>query len=235
MAMRNPTRTDQAILPEPLRLRLRVPGNEGCSSPLKTLPPSADTEYMRKITSLIAAMVVILAGSAFASLDTDLDSNTAFYAGEDYNYVIEPPRHFKMISREAVDDGYSFAFIPEKDSYDSSNIKIGVNIYKIRGLDFETVVSNDTSSIRGHYGDDIVFHEVDSVFTKSGQPMKTFYINTQKRFIPNVMISYFDGGNELIIFELVISEDALRFVAEDKFVSCIRRARVMERRELGQR
>jgi len=110
-----------------------------------------------------------------------------------------------------------------------------VNIYKIRGLSFEDVLTQDTVSLRKHYGDSLNIWEVDSVTTATGDMMRTFYVNDKRRFIPNVMISYFDGKTELVIFELIISERVLRVNAEDIFIDSIRRFKALKRGELGSR
>ena len=166
---------------------------------------------------------------------SSLDSNTAFYEGESLNYVMAPPGHFKMVTREAANDGYSFAFIPEQARYDSADILIGVNIYKIRQLVFEKVIENDTISLRQHYGPDVVMHEVDSIVTGTKDPVRTFYINSPDRLLPNVMVAYLNGQTELVIFELVISPTALRFEAEDTFVRCLRNVKMLPKGELGMR
>lgn len=166
---------------------------------------------------------------------TSLDSNTAFYEGESLNYVMAPPNHYKMVTHEAANDGYSFAFIPETAAYDSADVLIGVNIYKIRQLSFDKVIENDTASLREHYGKDVVMNEVDSVLTGTKDQVRTFYINSPDRMLPNVMVAYLNGKTELVIFELVIAPTALRFEAEDMFIRCIRNVKVLPKGELGMR
>lgn len=189
---------------------------------------------MKRLIFLLAAGVLVWTrAAATPSLGDSVDSNSAFYEGETLNYVFNPPPYFKMVSREAVSDGYSFAFIPDSSHYNGTDILIGVNIYKIRELDVEDVVESDTANLRKHYGPDVVMSEVDSIMAYNGQEARTFYINSPDRFLPNVMISYVDGGTEIVIFELVISERALRFAAESKFVSAVRNLHMMPKRELG--
>ncbi|MBD3402381.1 hypothetical protein GF420_05755 [candidate division GN15 bacterium] len=187
---------------------------------------------MKQLICMLAGL--LLAGAGFGSIDTDepVDTNTAFYEGESLNYVFHPPASFKMVSRAAQDDGYSFAFVPNDASYDSSEVLIGVNIYKIRKLDIDEVIEADTANLRLHYGGDVEIHEVDSIQAYNGDPARTFYINSPERYLPNVMIAYVNGETELIIFELVIAETAVRFAAEEKFVGAIRNLRIMPKREL---
>ena len=166
---------------------------------------------------------------------TELDSNTAFYEGESLNYLMTPPPQFRMVTKEAARDGYSFAFIPESAEYAETDVLIGVNIYKIRNLEFDKVIENDTSCLREHYGPDVKMHEVDSVRSGSDDPIRTFYINSPDQILPNVMIAYLNGETELVIFELVISPVALRFAAEDKFVRCLRNVKMLPKGELGMR
>jgi len=190
---------------------------------------------MRKIALTLQLILSLVAGVSASETQAVLDSNTAFYEGETLNYVIPPPRHFKQAGQEAINDGYSFAFIPDSAEYADAEVIICVNIYKIRGLSFEDVLTQDTVSLRKHYGDSLNIWEVDSVTTATGDMMRTFYVNDKRRFIPNVMISYFDGKTELVIFELIISERVLRVNAEDIFIDSIRRFKALKRGELGSR
>lgn len=164
-----------------------------------------------------------------------LDSNTAFFEGEVYNYIMPAPRHFVLNTDRAKQDGYSFAFIPENESYDDAAIFIGVNIFRIRGMKFEDALFNDTSSIRAHFGTDLQIYPVDSVANATHDWMTSFYLNMKKDFIPNVMVSYFDGDYEVLVFELVISEEVTKVTAEEIFVDCIGLFKAMRKGELGMR
>ena len=182
------------------------------------------------------APILLLAAGLMASIPDSVEVRKgAFYEGETLNYVVQPPVGFRMVDYEASTDGYSFAFIPIEQTYQEADILIGVNIFKIRGLKFDDVVTQDTLMLRKHYGDSLRIWEVDSVKTGSGDPARTFYLNDNTRYIPNVMISYLNGQTELVIFELIVGEHVLRVKAEESFLSCLRNTRAMERRELGQR
>lgn len=187
---------------------------------------------MRLITLCLIALA-LGAPAAFAETETTLDSNTAFYEGETLNYIISPPTDFKMVDWEATPDGYTFAFIPRHASYTEAEMMIGANIFKIRGLTFDEVVVSDTSALRGHYGNEVSIWPVDSIFTASGYEVPTFFINDPTGFIPNVMISYVNGETELLVFELVITERATRFKAEDVFIECLEKLRILPSAELG--
>lgn len=190
---------------------------------------------MRIICLLFIATIVstsVFAGTAQKPAEQS-DSNNAFYAGEKFNYVIKSPAHFRMVTDEARADGYSFAFVPDSVSYKKADIVIGVNIYKIRGLAFESVLANDTNSMRDHYGPHLVLRPIDSVRNGSNLPMTAFYLDDKSRFIPNVMTAYFYGNTEILIFELSISPDVLRVKAEDTFMNCLRGFSAMARAQLG--
>ncbi|MBI5266834.1 MAG: hypothetical protein HY851_06335 [candidate division Zixibacteria bacterium] len=181
-------------------------------------------------------VLMLAAGTATASspaVTEQADSSNAFYAGEKFNYVIKAPAHFRMVTSEARDDGYSFAFVPDSVGYKKANIVIGVNIYKVRGLSFESVLANDTASMRDHYGPHLVLRPIDSVRNGSNQPMTAFYLDDKSRFIPNVMTAYFYGNTEILIFELSISPDVVRVKAEDTFMNCLRGFSAMARAQLG--
>lgn len=157
-----------------------------------------------------------------------LDSNTAFYEGESLRYIIPAPRHFKMVTDEAADDGYSFAFIPKAERYDSASVMIGVNIYKIRGLKFDNIVVTDTASMREHYGPAVDIRAVEPLTSYTMESLPTFYLQIEHGFIPNAAMAYFDGGSEIVIFELVISKDVLRFKAEELFADCVKHFRPLK-------
>lgn len=180
-------------------------------------------------------LVLAAASLAVTKPERGLDHNTAFYKGESLNYVIFPPDQYQMVDWEATGDGYSFAFIPPDQKYDNADLMIGVNIFKIRGLKFRDVVAKDTAAVREHYGKRVTIWSVDSVYAASGQPISAFYINDTSQFIPNVMIAYVDGRTEMLVLELVITDRVARIKAEDAFVQCLQRLKVMPVGELGQR
>ena len=193
---------------------------------------------MRKITATLVSLlfgVVAYAGPTAVSTEK-ADSNNAFYAGETLDYVLKAPTHFKMITGEASEarkDGYSFAFIPDSCEYRSANMLIGVNIYKVRGLAFANVLTNDTNSIREHYGPDLVIRPLDSISNGSGQQLTAFYLDNKKQFIANVMTAYFYGNTELLILELSVAPSILRSDAENAFMQCLSRFTVTRRGQLG--
>lgn len=190
---------------------------------------------------LYCLLICSLAGSAWSvdpKLDPDRpvpDSNAAYYEGESYRYIVPAPRSFRMVEAEAQADGYSFAFIPKAERYDSASVVIGINIYKIRGLKFEEVFAGDTTGLRKHYGPKAEIREVDSVSAEGGKPIRTLYINSPNQFLPNVMMAYLNGGSEIVIYELLISPNALRPRAEEIFVACLRNTRVLKIGTLGSR
>lgn len=172
------------------------------------------------------------AGPTAASTEK-ADSNNAFYAGETFDYVLKAPAHFRMVTNEARKDGYSFAFIPDSCEYLAANIMIGVNIYKVRSLSFANVLTNDTNSMRQHYGPDLVIRPLDSVCNGSGQLLTAFYLDNKKQFIANVMTAYFYGNTELLILELSMAPGTLRSDAENAFMQCLVRFTVTRRGQLG--
>lgn len=185
--------------------------------------------------SLLITILLVLIGAAIGfgqEPDSSLDNNTAFYEGEKLSYVISPPDDFKLVMEDAVIDGYSFAFIPSEETYDSATIRIGINIYRMKeGMtkDFtiDDIIGDDTTAIREHYGENILINEVDSVVTKNQYVVRNFFLNDTTAFIPNVMISYLDGGSEILIFDLSITEDYPRFMAEQVYMQCLEMMKVL--------
>ncbi len=197
--------------------------------------PLVPTYYgMRSLSLTLVLCLVLASATGAASPEYVLDSNTAFYEGETHNYVIPRPDRFRLITDEAARDGFSFAFIPEHDSYDSASVMITATIYRLTEKRFDEVLTADTTALREHYGPELVVRPVDSVFLFNGDPTKTFYVDDKTQFIPTVMVSYCDGGSEIVIFELNIVDGGLpRFLAESIFTRCLQHVKVLKKGQLG--
>jgi len=187
---------------------------------------------------LIAVFILTLLGLSSARATEPgftLDSNTAFYEGEQYEFVMPSPPGYRMVGYKAKFDGYSFAFVPEEELYDSADVIIGAHIYKIRGLSFEQALKSDTSAINQHYGSAASLRALDPIKLETGGQALTFYFDAHDSFIPNVMIAYIATETELVVYELVITEDAHKVAAEDQFVQAVRSIKALKRAELGQK
>lgn len=190
---------------------------------------------MNRLWVIVTSTLLLSVTVSGSELDSLTNKRAAFYEGESLDYVIQPPPGFRMVGQEAIDDGYSFAFVPDSSEYDGSAVLIGVNIFKIQDVTFEEVVTHDTTSMRHHYGDSLIIWEVDSVTIGDADPVKTFYLNDRTRFIPNVMVAYFEGGAEIVIFELIIAEQVLRVTAEESFLACLQFSKVLQRNSIDNR
>ena len=184
---------------------------------------------MRPIWTILI-LTLVAAGSISAEQPYVLDSNTAFFEGVEIAYVFNPPPNMKLITEPANEDGYSFAFIAETDEYKNAGALVGVTIFTLGANAFDSVVAADTSAIREHYGGALTITSVDSVTAFDGTPLPTFFIDDETRFIPTVIISYFDGGSEIVLFELSITENGLpRFLAERLYTSCIQHFKALKK------
>ncbi|MFH2047860.1 MAG: hypothetical protein ABIJ12_00280 [bacterium] len=167
------------------------------------------------------------------------DSNTAFYNGISADYVFNPPNGFIMEDKKVVGDGYSFALIPKGENYDSANVLIGVTIYNLTSnngrFTYEEILTDDTASIRRQYGKKLAIWPVDSMLNFNGEIIPTYYFNHPDKFIPVVMISYYDAGSEMIIIDLGISDNFPRFKAEEKFDETLSRFKVLKHGELSKK
>ncbi|MCH7948339.1 MAG: hypothetical protein IIC66_11135 [candidate division Zixibacteria bacterium] len=194
---------------------------------------------MPKLNSIFLFAALLIASSLHAD-EVALDSNVAFFEGEKYNYIMYPPDGFQLITDEVKSAGYSLAFVPEGQLYDSADITIDINIFRFKQkrskVDFfSELIKDDTLQIRKHYGKTLVIRPVDSVFNKDGKLLPTFYFNDSTRFIPTVMMSYFDGANEVLIFELTIKRLQPKFVAEQKFTECLGKFRTLKSGDITER
>ena len=180
-------------------------------------------------TTIISVLILLAASSLFArEPEFSLDSNTAFYEGEALNYTWTAPTGYRLSTDMAKFDGYSFAFVPFDQAYDSAEIIIGVHIYKIRGMSFAEAVQADTVAVRSFYGPNLILNPIDSIINATNHTLTAFYVDDKTRFIPNVMMSYFNGEAELIVMELVIRPGVLRVSAEDSFVESISKFRALK-------
>ncbi len=175
--------------------------------------------------------ICLIAPSALAE-DSQyaLDSNVAFFEGQSRSYVIRAPRNFVMLIDEAGYDGYSLAFVPAKEDYATASTTVGVTYYELGENKFADALNADTAALRNHFGPGLVMRPVDSVRNFAGEALITFFLDDKSRFVPAVMVAYYDGGTEMLIFELSITEDGLpRFVAEGLFTECLTRFKVLRK------
>lgn len=183
---------------------------------------------------LLITLLLLTAGTCLAANDNVvLDSNTAFYEGQVLRYTIPAPRNFRLVINEAYADGYSMAFIPRYERYDSASVMIAVNIYKTGGMTLDSVIGQDTVALREHFGAQTSIREVAPLVTGNNLAARTFYLKNDKDFVPNAAIAYFDGGSEVLIFELIIEQTVLRFKAEQLFSDFVRNFKPMKRGTLG--
>lgn len=169
------------------------------------------------ITVLLSTMLLAATVNPFADMtQAAVDSNTALYQGTELSYVFGAPQGYRLVLEEAALQGLSLAFVPEDEGFDTADVMIAVTIYRIEGngVKFDRVVAEDTSAIRAHYDGSVDMWAVDSVFTGGFEIIPTVYVNDDTRFVPTVMVSYYDGGAEIVIFELAISDRFPRFKAE---------------------
>lgn len=185
-------------------------------------------------------ILTLAAGMAAAAVDDEpeVDNNTAFYEGERYSFIISPPDNFIMIDNAAIADGYSFAFIADGETYDSASVIIGINIFAIKPDQRQKfalghLVTDDTLALRKHFGPAVRIAEVDPMVTENDWPLRTIYLNDTSGFVPNVMLSYLNGETDVLVFELSISENFPRFMAEGIYRECIERIKVMPKGKLG--
>jgi len=192
---------------------------------------------MKCFAFLLAAATVLFAGGRIAAQDIVVDSNSALYEGVEINYVFTAPTGYRLDIDRANLDGYSMAFLPAREEYETATVMIAVTIYSLseqKHVDeaFEAVLTEDTTSIREHYGDGLIVREVDSMLDGSGVPVRTFFLEDTTRFIPDVMVSYFDGGAEMVISQLTITDAFPRFLAEGVYTEYLRGFKTLVRARL---
>ena len=172
------------------------------------------------------------------SADDVTDSNSAFYKGSSSNYVFNPPDGFIMEDKKTANDGYSFAFIPKNEIYETANVIIGITIYNMElyndKFTYQQILTDDTISIKRQYGKKLAIWPVESMKNFNGDIVPTYYFNHSDKFIPIVMVSYFDANSEMIMIDLGISDNYPRFKAEELFEETLVRFKVLKQAELSQ-
>ena len=195
-----------------------------------------DTYRMKKIYT--ALVLIFITATAFASeADSLYDNNTAFYEGDSFSYIISPPDNFQMNSAEATDDGYSFAFIPSTEKYADASVLIGINIFKIKKskknpFTLDMLITDDTTAIRKHFGKEIEIAEVEPIQTATTDKLRTIYFESKSGMTPNVMMSYFDGKSEILIFDLTVTDTVPRFQAEKIYLECLNKIKILTKGKL---
>lgn len=181
---------------------------------------------------LLSGLLSAAAFNPYADLTRPaVDSNTAFFEGDQRSYVFAAPHGYRLVLDEAARDGFSLAFIPDNQAFDSADVLINATIFSFKGkkTPFRKIVAEDTTALRTHYGPSIEIWGVDSVYSGTRELIPTVYLNDKKRFLPNVMVSYFDGGSEVVIFELVISDRYPKFKAEPAYEEALARFKALRR------
>ncbi len=181
---------------------------------------------MRKILVIAAFSFSFISGLSSDGGAERSDRNVSVFEGAKYAYVIYPPAGFKLVTDEAADSGYSLAFIPQGQSYKSASVTIDVNIFRLEKVKADNayvidLIKEDIKQLKKHFGPGLTIRTVDSVFNANKRLMPTLYFNDTSRFIPTVMLSYFNGQTEIIIFQLSINRNTPRIEAEEIFLDCL--------------
>ncbi|MGH8016165.1 MAG: hypothetical protein ACREBV_08245 [Candidatus Zixiibacteriota bacterium] len=181
---------------------------------------------MRKFSAIV--LLTFCASAAFAQSGGGdrLDKNVSMFEGKEFAYVIYPPAGYELVTDEAVEAGYSMAYIPKWQKYENAHIVIDINIFKMTNTAADdafitTLVAEDIKMLKKQYGSGLTVRAVDSIYNANGKLVPTFYFNDTTRFIPTVMMSYFNGKSEIIIFQLSIGKTQKRVEAEEIYLDCV--------------
>jgi hypothetical protein len=98
-----------------------------------------------------------------------------------------------------------------------------------------TLVSEDIKMLKSQYGRNLAVRAVDSVYNANGKLLPTFYFNDTSKFIPTVMLSYFNGKSEIIIFQLSIGKTQKRVEAEETYLDCVRSFKSLIKGDINER
>ncbi|MFH1687939.1 MAG: hypothetical protein ABIE70_10535 [bacterium] len=188
---------------------------------------------MNRIITALCLTALAATQTAAADKNETLDSNSAFFEGVDQSYTVRAPKGFWMETDNSGYDGYSLAFVPDGESYESASTMIGVTLYRTDDIATGDLIRTDSTAVMEQFGQDVVSWAVDSVRSFNGEVLATRFYDNKTAFLPLVMISYYDGGTEALVFELHITPSGLpRFLAESVFTDCVQNFKVLPMREL---
>jgi len=189
---------------------------------------------MRRLTTLVLSLTLFLIAATAAGQEFVLDSSTAYFEGAKQSYVIPSPEGMRLVIDEAFVDDFSMAFVPYSEPYDSASVLIGLNIFSVQQSDsvpdvYSEIIMSDTTSLREHYGSTLIMRSIDSVLCTTGQMVDMFFIEDKTRQLPDVMIAYLNGGEEIIVVSLSIGGSYPRFLAEEGFMQCVKGLRLLKK------
>jgi len=195
---------------------------------------------VRKILLIAAWSIFIIFGISAVGGTDQTDKNVSLFEGAEFAYVIYPPNGYQVITDEAIAAGYSIAFIPEGQSYKSASVTIDVNIFRLEKAKADNayvidLIKDDIKQLKKHFGKGLAIRTVDSVFNANKRLMPTLYFNDSSRFIPTVMMSYFNGKSEIIIFQLSIGRNQPRIRAEEIYLDCLGAFKSLIKGDINQR
>jgi hypothetical protein len=163
--------------------------------------------------------------------DTSAGDNSAFFEGDSLSYVLSAPPECRLVIDEVAEQGYSLAFIPEGRPFDSAQMMIAVSILSNpdggKTLPLADFILTDTAAVTRHYGPGMAVSRVALTDKIDDKGIVSFYLNDKTRFVPDVLLSYFSGGSEILVFQLSIREGFPRFEAEKAFVECLSKFRIL--------
>ncbi len=195
---------------------------------------------MRIICTVIALSILIISAIPAIGENGQTNKNASVFEGDKFAYVIYPPNGFKLVTDEAADSGYSLAFIPKGQTYSNANIVIDVNVFKVKKKNADAeylkeLIKDDINQMKNHFGKGLRIIAVDSVYNTNKRLLPTFYFNDPNRFIPTVMMSYFNGQSEIVIFQLSIAQNQPRFKAEEIYLNCVSAFKTLIKEDIEQR
>lgn len=188
---------------------------------------------MRRIITLLVGLS-FLAVSIATAQDEVTDDNSAFFKGQNQSYVFYAPPGCQLLIEEPGFEGYSFAYVPEGQKFENSDFLVTITIYTLYVDDFAGVLESDTIAMHQHYGKTAQIQRVDSLTNKPIKKLRTFALTDTEGFLPTQMVSYFDGGDEIVIFEANASSSKYVEKALSTFENLLTGFRTLPRKELSQ-
>ena len=188
---------------------------------------------MNRLHTTLCLVLLVLPQMAMSGEHETLDSNTAFFDGISQSYTIRAPHGFWMETYDAGYDGYSLAFVPDGESFEMASTMIALTLYRSDKVMLAEIMKSDSAAVTEQFGAGVASWEVDSVRNFNGETLVTRFFTDKTAFLPVIMMSYYDGGTETLVFELHITKSGLpRFLAESVFTDCVLGFKVLPKKEL---
>ena len=186
---------------------------------------------MKLFAIIFIACLILLPCHNFAQ---DNEKNQApdyiYYESEEYLCKFNAPENWKFDLDNAQLDDYSAALFPDTNEYYNSNVIIYIWIFGTKDYSYQKFVTADSISYIKE-NPKIVFKKTDSVLTESDQSVIYYETADPGGEYDLAFVGYIPAGNEIIIYEMNITDRLYYPDAHHKFREALAGFLLLEKEE----